>query len=1329
MFAFFAIFLGWSNASAQTDAEYAAANAEIQANGVYKIYTLSNGSSIGETKYYLKTDGYLTEDASAAGVFTFDLQRIFGGFKMAGYRINQFTNGGDSNNNFSGDALKKIVTSGQNRKDWEAQVFFKGENGYAVRSTNATSTSWGASAFWTVVEDNDNDNLPNATYTVNEVPYVWQLEKVTDGDFSDVTAKYITNYNPVSNADGWVATNGNRLNQWASNPITFDSDNNCAEMWNNQGATLKQTLNSLAEGFYELTAIALARDGQVTTLSAGTSSTPIATVGSGTVNDRSGANTWFNNGNGVTTLAFTVDGTSSVEIGLKTGNEGDAWTVWRAFYLTYNSEPIALRKALAAAKETANTALGNESYTTVTGYERTQLSTSIAKTIDESGKTPSELTTAYNALIEEINEKLAAFTQAPKYYEQLTEENSRAALFDLPAQSAEEQPAITALDTQAKAIYNHVTTNYNTIIDLGTWTTENAGDMSGQHWDGTSTTSYNEQLEGWSGTTQWTTSYSQTITLPAGDYVFKVAGRRAEYATLVLNVKKGEDVLGTVNDFPNDGNTGRGIATDGTASFADGATYANNGAGRGWQWRYVPFTITDESAEVTISIEGGNPEGKQYQYVSFCNYTVQSAPSVAASRVAYNQAKEAAIAALDNSEYQNVAGEERDALVNAINANPTETIEWYDNQTDILKEVTAAFIAAKAGWDIYANNYPAEKAKADAISEDIDDDIATPQNATEAAEAVNNLKVAEYNYVVNNYTTAIELGDWNQEGGTTFNYGGQHWSGENKGYWEQTPANYSASSWTISFNQTIELPAGQYIFKVAGRHASGDVTMSLDVTSGESTLGTVNDFPAGDTGKGIDTSGATNFSADGTYANNNNGRGWEWRFVPFELTETTTVKIAVNAKATALYKWISFCDYTVQAIPNIEASKVVLQQTIDAADAVVPTTNIGTSAFQYDQQVVTTLQDAIQAAKDAKNDENATIASIEAANSALIAAVEAFNNAELNAPADGQLFNVILTYNGWTYDNKAMTYLAGDRTDMGNYNIKYTAEANTNLAQAFTFTKVEGNNYKMSQIDADGITRYVCTGVPYNGNTSQIRTTTNAGDALAVTVIPTTKEGVWNLYNTEASNYIGSQDAGVFTVNSHIDFKLVETTKPSITINTTAAGWGTTILPFAAVIPSGVKVYSVSEMNGTELTLEEVTAVEANKPYIIEGAWNQTLTGDAQGTTLTYTEGLLTGVYAQQAAPVGSYVMQKLNEKVAFYLVTEGKQPNMPANRAYVTVPANDAKMLTIGGDATGISTIDALLNGDAEIYNVSGMKQNSLQKGMNIIKMNDGTTRKVMVK
>ena len=57
-------------------------------------------------------------------------------------------------------------------------------------------------------------------------------------------------------------------------------------------------------------------------------------------------------------------------------------------------------------------------------------------------------------------------------------------------------------------------------------------------------------------------------------------------------------------------------------------------------------------------------------------------------------------------------------------------------------------------------------------------------------------------------------------------------------------------------------------------------------------------------------------------------------------------------------------------------------------------------------------------------------------------------------------------------------------------------------------------------------------------------------------------------------------------------------------------------------------------------------------------------------------------------------------------------------------------KAYTLGGIATAINTLEALTSGNFEgIYNAAGTKLNRMEKGVNIIRMNDGSTRKVMIK
>ena len=793
---------------------------------------------------------------------------------------------------------------------------------------------------------------------------------------------------------------------------------------------------------------------------------------------------------------------------------------------------------------------------------------------------------------------------------------------------------------------------------------------------------------GWGGTV---TYKSAAATFPAGVYTVRVNAYNA-----LSGVTQFKSMFGFV---PTSGSA--------TLSTKTSFTYGE------WETDQVTFTL-NEATEGYIqvggqAISGGSGSNAK---VFFDNITIGYQSFLAGAKAAYDEALDAANEVRLSGDYVAVVGAERIALDDLVNADEPTTIEGYNDAADALNDATATFTAAKSSYDALVAEIA--YAKSIGISEDKANGFAAQsEEEFTAATAVTNaqdLKELEYSAMGASYANDVTslLGTW-----TAGNYDTTSGQGyiSNESYFDK----WNGSAMDLTSSATVKLPAGQYIIRAAGRGVSS-TTMNLSVKVGEADAVSTPFFMNGDTGKGIDTDGVTNFSEEGTYSNNNIGRGWQYRYVTFTVAEGgEDVTIAINGHLNAgtwqsFYAPMLFCDDATYAPIALEAAKAELQAAIDAAPA-VREANIGDDAFQIAEAGVTAYSDALAAAAAAKVNAAATVSSINEAKTALAAAIETYNALEINAPADGKLFNIILTFGGWDYNNKAVTYLAGDRTDMGGYNIKYQAEANTNLAQAFTFTKVSGNNYKMSQIDGEGNMRYVSTGTPHGGNAYQIRTTTDADQALVVTVIPTATEGVWNLYNTEAGHYIGSQDAGFFTVDSHIDFNIVETTKPSIAINTTGAGWGTVMLPFAQALPEDVNAYSVSELDGDKLTLVEVDALEANKPYIIEGAWNATVEGNALGTTLNYTDGLLTGVYAATDAPVGTYVLQKHEDKVGFYQV-ESVQPTVGANRAYLTAPAaSEVKAFFLGDTATAIQSV---FNGVAagEVYDLSGRKVAKMQRG-----------------
>ena len=143
-------------------------------------------------------------------------------------------------------------------------------------------------------------------------------------------------------------------------------------------------------------------------------------------------------------------------------------------------------------------------------------------------------------------------------------------------------------------------------------------------------TYYEQPAGGW-GSNAWTANYTKTTTLPAGNYVIKVAARAASSGGTTADIFCSATSL--TSPIPAWGDTGKGITVDGVASFDEGE-FCNGGNGRGWVWNYLPFTLTEET-EVTMTVVA---EGKgQYQWFSVCDGELLSMDNIATA-VAYNDA-------------------------------------------------------------------------------------------------------------------------------------------------------------------------------------------------------------------------------------------------------------------------------------------------------------------------------------------------------------------------------------------------------------------------------------------------------------------------------------------------------------------------------------------------------------------------------------------------------------------------------------------------------------------------------------------------------------------
>lgn len=188
--------------------------------------------------------------------------------------------------------------------------------------------------------------------------------------------------------------------------------------------------------------------------------------------------------------------------------------------------------------------------------------------------------------------------------------------------------------------------------------------------------------------------------------------------------------------------------------------------------------------------------------------------------------------------------------------------------------------------------------------------------------------------------------------------------------------------------------------------------------------------------------------------------------------------------------------------------------------------------------------------------------------------------------------------------------------------------------------------------------------------------------------------------------------------------KNFEATKAAYTMTSIADGkFGTLVLPFAAQLPADGKAYALDgELNviDGELVGSAVTSLAANKPVLVTKAGEYTASAVSVAETSASqinTNGNLTGVYQNTEAPVGSYVLQKHDDRVAFYLVNNTK-PMVKPFRAYIKPQSTNAKQfikVVFDGEATGIKEITSD-NTKAEIFDLSGRRVAKAQKGVYII-------------
>ena len=182
-------------------------------------------------------------------------------------------------------------------------------------------------------------------------------------------------------------------------------------------------------------------------------------------------------------------------------------------------------------------------------------------------------------------------------------------------------------------------------------------------------------------------------------------------------------------------------------------------------------------------------------------------------------------------------------------------------------------------------------------------------------------------------------------------------------------------------------------------------------------------------------------------------------------------------------------------------------------------------------------------------------------------------------------------------------------------------------------------------------------------------------------------------------------------------------------------------IPFASSIPSGVTAYKISQLVDESSTsknalITEVNSTEANRPLLFLG--NSDVTFSANNVVVKATDNLkngnLIGTYKTMTPATGTYVFRSLANVsgAAFYQKEQNDGYTLAPFYAYMDNANISSGIKTIGliTQANSISTLNKVIGGTpAEIFNAAGARVNAPQTGVNVVKMSDGTTLKLLVK
>lgn len=240
------------------------------------------------------------------------------------------------------------------------------------------------------------------------------------------------------------------------------------------------------------------------------------------------------------------------------------------------------------------------------------------------------------------------------------------------------------------------------------------------------------------------------------------------------------------------------------------------------------------------------------------------------------------------------------------------------------------------------------------------------------------------------------------------------------------------------------------------------------------------------------------------------------------------------------------------------------------------------------------------------------------------------------------------------------------------------------------------------------------------------------------------------LLETTNTNYTTSAEDTQKLIDAYNNIKNC----PSIKRTITSVFYGTVCLPWNAWVPAGVTVYAAETYtdNGDTryVTLKEYTnpqgknrknVIPANTGFIIYSETPEIYTFTYSGKQANAPQSnLLSGNPKQNSVDQGDndgcvYGLANKSQGLGFYNLNSGQK--IAANCAYIVLKPQEVTQVKRvafifdGEDIpTAIDKAESAINANATaVYGVAGEQRSALRRGINIVRMSDGTVRKVAVK